>query len=204
MILKRLFLDQLPASFLWVPSKIGSFEAWKPAIRSAVTAWICLVLLLIPSIARDALGQAAFFILISALIAPPSAPFPLFVMQALTFLILVGFAWLYGVMVSAIANAVRVAPSSSFLEASIAKYNGAANAGSLIVYDGAFLSTKSSAVFLVFLGLGTGALAWLKVAFGPRFAIASILASILIDVQLTYGAFIPGFKPGASLGEVSS
>lgn len=68
------FKHHLPQLYQYVPAQWHQSSAWKPAIRSAVASWICLVILLIEPAAR-ALGNAPFFILITSFMIPPSLPF---------------------------------------------------------------------------------------------------------------------------------
>lgn len=109
--------------------------------------------------------------------------------QGLTILFFLCASWLWCVIAAAIAETVRQYPSATTLAAEAAKYP---TTPTLIVFDGAYLSTASSCVYAVFLGFGTGFLAWVKLAYGPRFALATVLGSIIMDVVLTYGALIPG------------
>lgn len=66
--------NQLPQLWSFLPSQWNQSSAWKPAIRSALTSWICLVLLLIEPAAR-ALGNAPFFLIIISFMIPPALPF---------------------------------------------------------------------------------------------------------------------------------
>ena len=68
------FTHQLPQLWSFVPSQWNQSSAWKPAIRAALTSWICLVILLIEPAAR-ALGNAPFFIVLVSFMIPPALPF---------------------------------------------------------------------------------------------------------------------------------
>lgn len=124
------FKTQLPQLYQYVPGHWSQSSSWKPALRSALASWICLVILLIEPAAR-ALGNAPFFVLIASFMIPPSLPFLASVevivrvlhehqdrscVQCLhhtqfSSLILTHIAWAWTVIGCAIAAAVRDDPS---------------------------------------------------------------------------------------------
>lgn len=51
--------ENLPAILQWIPAN-WTWSKWKPVLRSALSAWISLLLFLIPT-TMDVMGQVSFF-----------------------------------------------------------------------------------------------------------------------------------------------
>lgn len=121
-----------------------------------------------------------------------------------TTLFLVHLTWGWGVIGCAIASAVRGDPSPQRISRYSQRYAGTnlsqADLQQRLVFDGLYLDSKSSVVFGVFLGVAIGCLAWLRITDAPKFALPSVLASILAIIVCSYGALIPTFHQSALLG----
>ncbi|KZO95427.1 hypothetical protein CALVIDRAFT_599211 [Calocera viscosa TUFC12733] len=189
-----------PSYISWIPGKITDWKLWKPAIRCAIVGWICWVLLLIIPVERK-LGQASFFIMVVSIINPPSDPLAVFIEKTLGIFLFVGIGWAWGAIAYAIAISVRsgVEPLDAIARESD-RFPGlqSSDPASFLqqsVFDGVYLETKSSAVMATFLGVGVAIMTYLRGKLAPSFGqpTASILACIVMDVIMTYGALIPTY-----------
>ncbi|KZT53089.1 hypothetical protein CALCODRAFT_501425 [Calocera cornea HHB12733] len=198
---------KLPSFVSWIPGKINQWQLWKPAIRCAIVAWICWVLLLIVPVERT-LGQASFFIIIVAIINPPSDPLAIFLDKTLGIFLFVGIGWAWGAIAYAIANAVRSGQEPlEAISRESSRFPGLQSSDPAAflqqsIFDGVYLETKSSAVMATFLGVGVAIMTYLRSKLTPSFGqpTSSIFACIVMDVIMTYGALIPTYD--AVLGNV--
>lgn len=90
----------------WIPPLITSLEAMKPVIRSAISAWIGLILLLIYQ-TESILGQAGFFAIVVASILPPAPPFIQTIEQMFYLFLFVAASWGWCVLAAFISIQVR-------------------------------------------------------------------------------------------------
>ncbi|EJU02307.1 hypothetical protein DACRYDRAFT_116034 [Dacryopinax primogenitus] len=152
---------------------------------------------------EHAMGQASFFIMVAAIINPPSDPLAIFLDKTIGIFVFIGFAWVWVTIAYAIAVRVRsnVVPLDA-LQRESDRYPGlqATNPEAFLqfaIFDGVFLETASSAVMAAFLGVGVAVMTYLRSKLTPSFGqpTSSIFACIVMDVVLTYGALIPSFDP---------
>ncbi|CAD6889139.1 unnamed protein product [Tilletia controversa] len=159
----------------------------KPILRSALLFEIALVFLLIPRVER-AMGQASFLILIGALISPADLPLAMTIEREIFNVSLVLLAWAWVNIGLKLANLAR----DNAIPASEVDYS--------ILYHGAYLDAKSSAVMATFLALGSSFFLYIKVALGPSpYLFGSIFGAILTTIAATTGVLFP--YPLYSIGQ---
>lgn len=175
---RRVGLDPLPSYVAWV----GPCLTWpklKPVIRSALLAWICLLIFLIAPSER-ALGNASFLVLVACAIQPAEAPLAAVVEREFFTLLFVCIAWAWSNMGIAIAHAARTTKLSQ-TQTSIQR-----------VLAGDYIEARSSIVCAVFLSIGSAVVLYIKVRFGPSpFLFATVLSCILMNICLTYAPLYP-------------
>lgn len=185
----------------WVVSNFTWKQA-KPVIRSAVAAWLAILLLVIYPIENE-LGQASFFVLIVAFLTPPSDPYTITMWRSFYYLLLVLLSWALAVIASAIASATRNDArtatalkryTSSSYECQVSPQACQSNA----VFEGVFIETGASVVFAVILGLGTFLFIWLKTHY-LALTFGTVYAMICLIVQCSYGPLFPYFYPNIGL-----
>lgn len=113
-----------------------------------------MVLLLITE-TQQFLGQASFFTLVIAFFTPPDRPFIQVLEAHLFSLVFVGLAWAWVAIAAVIADAVRV------------EHVPAAELDMLLALTGRYLEPRPTIVCAVFLFLGIGFFAWLKLHTTP-------------------------------------
>ncbi|KAJ7685439.1 hypothetical protein DFH06DRAFT_968491 [Mycena polygramma] len=157
-------LDSLtwPGSLQWAPDNF-TWAKVKPAIRSAVAAWLSLVLFVIPKV-EVFLGQASFLILITSFMSPPSDPFMAVLEREFTILFFVATAWAWGCLGIKLADLARVNhnPNASFLDA----------------ITGQYLEVASTVIVGVFIFLGSTVLLYIKARAVPSQIFACLLGCL--------------------------
>lgn len=117
-------------------------------------AWLGMVLLLITE-TEEFLGQASFFVLVIAFMTPPDKPFVQVLEVHLFSLVFVALAWLWTVVAAEIADAVRV------------EHVAAADLDTALALTGRYLEARPTIVCAVFLFVGIGFFAWMKLRVAP-------------------------------------
>ncbi|TYJ59015.1 hypothetical protein B9479_000003 [Cryptococcus floricola] len=181
--------------FSWIGPKL-TWGKLKPVLRSAVSSWLGLVLIVIVPVER-AIGTGSFFILIVGFMMPPYEPVVQTLEKYINLFLFASMSWVWVIIAIAIAGATRgpldldkVAKAEAkwgFLkESNPTKYQ------QRIIFDGTYLQAKPAVVCAVFLSAGTGALLWWKLRTSPSPAtFPLVLSCILIDVSLTTAVFYP-------------
>ncbi|KAG8931810.1 hypothetical protein FRC02_002104 [Tulasnella sp. 418] len=182
--------DKIPP---WITRNLANTKSWKLLVRCWVASWATVVLLL-PNRSLHALGNAAFFAGVASIILPPNMPIQSFVF-AVTMLImgcLIGWAWGSAAMAAALRTRNAAATRAALAQVSSSGANSENSARFLqeSVFRGAFLDTKSSIVFGVFLGVGAFILGLTR-AKNPKLTIPTIFATIFLDVFCSYGPLFP-------------
>ncbi|GAC98298.1 hypothetical protein PHSY_005891 [Pseudozyma hubeiensis SY62] len=175
---KLVGLDPLPWYISWAPPCF-TWPKLKPVIRSALLAWICMVIFLINPAERT-LGSASFLVLVAAFIQPAEAPLASVVEREFFTLLFVCSAWAWSNIAIAISHAVRE--------------NKLAQAQTNIrrVIQGDYIEASPSIVCAVFLSVGSAVVLYIKIRFGPSpFLFASVFSCILMNICLTYAPLYP-------------
>jgi hypothetical protein len=108
----------------WIAPKVTSYDAMKPVIRCAVSAWLGFLFLLIRP-TEAILGQAGFFALTVACICPPSGAFIQTVEQNFYLFFYVSLSWAWCVLATFIANEARTdSVDPDVLQANEDKFSG--------------------------------------------------------------------------------
>ncbi|KAH9925739.1 uncharacterized protein B0H18DRAFT_1007982 [Fomitopsis serialis] len=177
----------------WISSNIRSKKSWKMLVRCWVASWVAFILLL-PHASLTTLGNTAFFVLLASLMVPPNMPLQLFVFALLMIIIGLCLGWALGAagMAAALAarNQVLLKSELEKVEQSVA---GLANPDALFqasIFEGAFLDTRSSVLFGVFLAIAIFILSLLR-AYAPRLTIMSVFGMIAVDIYCSYGPLFP-------------
>ncbi|KAN0063991.1 hypothetical protein ACQY0O_003597 [Thecaphora frezii] len=177
-ILAAARLDKPPPQVAWIPGTL-TWPKLKPVIRSAIIAWICMVLMLIRPV-ENTLGSASFLVLISAFIQTADLPFLAVMERELFSLLMACCAWAYTLIPISIAHAVRS------VKLTPAQTNAAA------VYEAAYLESRPAVVCAFFLAFGSAVFLYVKVRFGPGpFLFGTIFSCILLNISLTYAPLYP-------------
>ncbi|PWY96951.1 hypothetical protein BCV70DRAFT_203294 [Testicularia cyperi] len=179
-------LEPLPWIIAWIPPCL-TWAKLKPVIRSAIVAWICMLLLLISPV-EIALGNASFLVLIGAFIQPAEVPLVAVIEREFFTLLFACASWTWAIIAIAISHSVRrnkLSPAQTSLARAI---------------NGDYIEARVSIVCAVFLAVGSAGLLYTKIRFGPSpFLFASVLSCILLNICLTYAPLYP--YPFYSLGQ---
>ncbi|KAF8608867.1 hypothetical protein BDV93DRAFT_465925 [Ceratobasidium sp. AG-I] len=177
----------------WASKAASKKRSWKLLVRCWVASWVCFVLIL-PNKTLAVMGNAAFFASIAGFIAPPAMPLQIYFFAMLTLMIgcLLGWAWGSAGMAAAVSARNQVLLKSA-LRATQQEAANQANPDAYFrqeIFKGAFLDTRSTVVFGIFLATGAFALALLRVK-APKLTLASIFGTIFLDVICSYGPLFP-------------
>lgn len=170
--------DPLPWYISWIPPCF-TWPKLKPVIRSALLAWICMLIFLIGPSER-ALGSASFLVLVGSFIQPAEAPLAAIVEREFFTLVFVCAAWAWSNIAIAISHAVRKNKVSQ------------ADTDLQRAFRGDYIEASPSIVCAVFLSVGSAVVLYVKIRFGPSpFLFASVLSCILMNICLTYAPLYP-------------
>ncbi|WVN90376.1 uncharacterized protein L203_105612 [Cryptococcus depauperatus CBS 7841] len=193
--------------FKWIRPKL-TWGQLKPVVRTAISSWIGLVLLLIVPVER-ALGYGAFFLLIVGFMIPPHEPIVQTLEKYLYLFFFAGVAWIWVILAVLIAGATRDAPNAYKVAAAEAKWahlkqSDPVKYAQRVIFEAPYLQAKPAVVYAIFLATGTGALVrpyvptpltlqlWWKLQTQPNPAtFPLVLSCILIDISLTTAVFYP-------------
>ncbi|KAF9237247.1 hypothetical protein BU15DRAFT_88826 [Melanogaster broomeanus] len=164
----------------WIPAN-WTWSKWKPVIRSALAAWISLVIFVIPT-TENLLGQAAFLILIGdaqpSFLSPPSDPFIAVLERELIILIFVGLGWAWTCLGLRLAD--------------FARPTDVPNASLTSIISGQYIEAGPSIIIAVFLFIASVFFLYIKSRMGPGpFLFACIFGCTCIDISLPTGALFP-------------
>ncbi|KIM39015.1 hypothetical protein M413DRAFT_447379 [Hebeloma cylindrosporum] len=185
-----------PGAFSWVIPALRSRRTLKTWFRCCVALAATLVLM-VSKRPSDTMGQASFFCVIVAVMLPPIFALSVFTMAASTLLIgmLVGWAWGNAAMASALSvrSASLLAQQQQTLQLSLDPNLPIAPQTQYQIYHGIFLDPASSAVYGVFLFIGTYALGAIRAQL-PSLTVLTIFGSIVLDVICTTGPLLPNAR----------
>ncbi|WVQ74377.1 hypothetical protein IAR50_003978 [Cryptococcus sp. DSM 104548] len=181
--------------FKWIGPKL-TWGKCKPVVRSAISSWLGLVLIVIVPVER-VIGTGSFFILIVGFMMPPYEPVVQTLEKYINLFFFAAMSWVWVIIAIAIAGATRGPPNLDKLAKAEAKWGYLKESNPTkyqqrIIFDGTYLQAKPAVVCAVFLAAGTGALLWWKLRTSPSPAtFPLVLSCILIDVSLTTAVFYP-------------
>ncbi|KAI5122416.1 hypothetical protein M0805_002966 [Coniferiporia weirii] len=171
--LKRLF--PLP-NLSWVTNNLDA-SSLKPIIRTATTAWICVVLIVITK-TQDALGKSSFLILLAAFLSPPAEPFVAVLEREIAnaLFVVAAFAWCcLGIFLSVLAR-------KEFKE----------SATNQEIFSGRFIEVWPTVICAFFLFIGTSLSLYVRARIGQGpYVLAPTFACIVLDITLTVAHFYP-------------
>ncbi|KAJ7159565.1 hypothetical protein C8R46DRAFT_956786 [Mycena filopes] len=182
----------------------GIFFGWvRPALRShrMLKTWIrCLlvtaatVVFLVETDTMNSMGQTAFFPGLLVMMLPPSLAISVFLIAGVLILFGMLLGWAWGVAAMAAAQSVRsqalLAAQQAIAKSSLVPGIPPALQLQTLTFHGLFLDPRSSAVYGVFLFIGTFALGALR-AKVPRLAVVGLFGTIVVDVMSTTGPLLP-------------
>ncbi|PPQ95766.1 hypothetical protein CVT26_015853 [Gymnopilus dilepis] len=183
------------ASFLppWLKAALHSRRTIKTWIRCCV-ALASVLILMVSRKPSQTMGQAAFFCVIVSVMMPPTFALSVFIMAITTLLLgmLLGWAWGNAAMASAlnVRSASLFAQQQAKVQHSLLPNVPAALQIQVATFHGAFLDPRSSAVYGVFLFIGSFALGAAR-AYLPNLALLSIFGTIVLDIICTTGPLLP-------------
>ncbi|KAG2070593.1 hypothetical protein BDR04DRAFT_1198344 [Suillus decipiens] len=167
---------KLPQSLRWIPAN-STWSKWKPVIRSALAAWISVVIFVIPKI-ENLLGQAAFLIIIASFLSPPSDPFMAVLEREIILLVFVALGWGWVCLGLMFANLARtqIVPDASIRT----------------IITGEYIEAGPTVIMGVFLFIGSVTFLYIKARLGPGpFLIASVFGCICVDISFTTAVLFP-------------
>ncbi|TDL18689.1 hypothetical protein BD410DRAFT_900749 [Rickenella mellea] len=184
------FLDTLPP---WIATNLRSKKSWKILARCWLASWLSFLIIL-PNRPLKAMGNAAFFALMSSFLVPPNMPVQMFVFAISTMIVGMCFGWAIG---AAAMKAALSARNQKVLKQTILSVQesaaGAVNPDAqfkLSIFQGAFLDVSSSAVFGVFLGVAVFFFACVR-AYAPKLALFAVFGTVVVDIFCAYGPLFP-------------
>ncbi|KAH9050166.1 hypothetical protein EDB84DRAFT_1623276 [Lactarius hengduanensis] len=186
----RSLLDRFPP---WVATNIRSKQSRKMLLRCWLGSWAAFVIML-PNATLRTMGNAAFFAFLTSFFLPPSFPVQFFFYTISTLMIGTLLGWGIGAagMRAALLARDKVLLKSS-LQVARETAAGSANPDQVFkieIFQGEFLDIRSSAVFGVFLAIGTFTFAIIRAYYKPLIFL-SIFGTIAIDIFCTIGPLFP-------------
>ncbi|KAH0826407.1 hypothetical protein J3R83DRAFT_5379 [Lanmaoa asiatica] len=190
----------LPLALQWIPAN-SSWSKWKPVLRSALAAWISLLLFLIPA-TLNVMGQrirpGAFVELINtaSFLSPPSDPFVAVLQRELAILTFAASGWALVTLQYLICDSTtNIFCSWSYLGiklADIARSNRDPTASLANIIAGQFIEPAPTVIMAVFLFIGSSLFLYIKSRASPGpLTFACIFGCICIDISLTTAALFP-------------
>ncbi|KAF9220310.1 hypothetical protein BS17DRAFT_739428 [Gyrodon lividus] len=176
---------KLPPSLQWIPAN-WTWSKWKPVIRSALAAWISLVIFVIPK-SENLLGQAGFLIIIASFLSPPSDPFIAVLERELMILTFVGLGWAWTCFGLKLAN--------------LARPTNIPNPSLTGIITGQYIEAGPTVIIAVFLFFGSVFFLYIKARLGPGpFLFACVFGCICIDISLATAVLFP--YPDYKIGQI--
>ncbi|TFK48067.1 hypothetical protein OE88DRAFT_1635639 [Heliocybe sulcata] len=166
----------LPSNLKWIPDN-WTWSKMKPAIRSALAAWISVLLLIIPRTER-LMGQASFLIVIAGFLSPPSDPFIAVLERELILVLFASLAWAWNCLGVKLASLARTHVDYSVSLPS--------------VFTGQYVEAAPTIINAVFLFLGSMFFLFTRAKQGPGpFLFATVLGCVTLDISFTTGNLFP-------------
>lgn len=167
---------ELPRRLQWVSAN-WTWSKWKPVLRSALSAWVSLVIFVIPSV-ENVLGQAAFLIHIASFLSPPSDPLVAVVERECIILLFAGLGWAWECLALKFADLARTVHVTNPTTAS--------------VVSGQYLEAAPSVILGVFFFFGSTFYMYVRARQGPGpFLFASIMGCLGMDISFITAALYP-------------
>ncbi|KAG2140498.1 uncharacterized protein EDB93DRAFT_1241857 [Suillus bovinus] len=165
----------------------STWSKWKPVIRSALAAWIAVVVFVIPR-TENILGQAAFLIIIASFLSPPSDPFIAVLEREIIVLAFVALGWAWVCL--------------GLLFASLARTQTVPDASLRTIITGEYIEAGPSVILGVFLFIGSVFFLYIKARLGPGpFLPASVFGCICVGAHsLTTAVLFP--YPYYKIGQI--
>ncbi|KIK91214.1 hypothetical protein PAXRUDRAFT_150011 [Paxillus rubicundulus Ve08.2h10] len=163
-----------PASLQWIPAN-WTWSKWKPVIRSALAAWISVVIFVIPT-TENLLGQTVTHP--ASFLSPPSDPFIAVLERELIILTFVALGWAWTCLGLRLAD--------------LARPTNVPNPSVTGIITGQYIEAGPTIILAVFLFFGSAFFLYIKARFGPGpFLFASVFGCICIDISLPTAALYP-------------
>ncbi|ORY87154.1 hypothetical protein BCR37DRAFT_146301 [Protomyces lactucae-debilis] len=197
------FLPALRAVLASSSPKNLEWDDYKPIIRSAVAAWIGVLLMIIPRTLR-VLGQASFLVLVVIFANPPDGPVIKVIYNALWNMLFVGAAWVIFIVSSRSATAARinVINPQTLRLTDFSGYSCNSTPQECFqaaIFEGRFVEAGPSLVFAAFLAIGVAVALSIKVRY-PQRVFSVIFSLVALIISHLYGPLFPYFYP--ALGQV--
>ncbi|KAJ6509663.1 hypothetical protein DFH09DRAFT_1100718 [Mycena vulgaris] len=190
---KAAAVPSAPGFFAWVGPALKSRRTLKTWLRCVLTVAAAMVLL-VDHATLNTMGQAGFFAAIVSVMLPPSLALSMFVFASVTLLfgMLLGWAWGAACMAAALSvqdKALLAARMAAAQKSLVAGVSPTLQIQSLI-FHGAFLDPRSSAVYGALFFIGAFAMGAVR-AVAPKLALLSIFGTIVMDVFCSTGPLLP-------------
>ncbi|KAF7340394.1 hypothetical protein MVEN_01958900 [Mycena venus] len=182
-----------PGFWSWLGPAVRNKRMLKTWVR-CVLASAATVVLLVDKATLTTMGQAGFFATIVSVLLPPSFALSIFMLVSVILLsgMLVGWAWGAACMAAALSVQDKTLLATRLAAAQKNLVPGIPPASQLqsLVFHGAFLDPRSSAVYGAMFFIGTFAMGALR-ARVPRLALMGIFGTIVMDVFCATGPLLP-------------
>ncbi|KAK0384683.1 hypothetical protein NLU13_7161 [Sarocladium strictum] len=168
--------------------------------RCWLAAWASMLLIFIqPSL--EHIGSAAFFGTIVLFIVPPTGTVLIYLLAAMTLLLGMCLAWVWGLLTMKAAFAARPASTTNALLEELQK-NAIAAANrtgetpqweaQILIHQGALFDTRVTVIFYVMGCVFIYALCRLRSA-NPKFTLTQIFGIVVTDIFMEFGPSLPGY-----------
>ncbi|KAH7923390.1 hypothetical protein BV22DRAFT_1196761 [Leucogyrophana mollusca] len=158
-------MRKVPTSLQWIPAN-STWSKWKPVIRSALAAWVAVVLF------------ASFLIIIASFLSPPSDPFIAVLERELAILTFVCLGWAWSCLALKLAD--------------LARKQNISTASLTSIIAGEYIEAGPTVIMAVFIFLGSAFFLFVKARQGPGpYLFACVFGCICIDISLTTAALFP-------------
>lgn len=175
--------------------------------RCWVATWVALLLVFIQPTLTN-LGQAAFFGAVLLAIVPPASTVFVYLIAALSLLLGMCLAWVWGLLTMKAALAARPGPETqmklqALQQAAAAQANATGEdpmwEAQILVHDGFMLDARVTVVYYVMGCAFIYVLSRLR-CMNPKLVFMQLFGSIVTDIFILFGPTLPSFN--ASLGTI--
>ncbi|EIN13098.1 hypothetical protein PUNSTDRAFT_139763 [Punctularia strigosozonata HHB-11173 SS5] len=172
---RRAPIFTVPKQLRWIPAN-ATWSKLKPAIRSALAAWLSLVLLLIRPV-QQSMGQASFIILVASVLSPPSDQFMAVLEREFFILLFVTTSWAWSCLGIKLANLTRrhIVP----------------NASSTSIFSGQYIEWRVTVIMAIFMFIGSATMLYIKGKGPGPYTFATVLSCICLSISLTSAPLFP-------------
>ncbi|GLB35374.1 putative ER transporter, 6TM, N-terminal [Lyophyllum shimeji] len=176
----------IPESLRWIPANMN-YAGLKPVIRSAIAAWVSVVVFVIPRV-NVFIGQSSFLLLVAAGMSAPSDPFLSVLEREILIMFFVSLSWAWCCLGIKLADLARDHHTSTVDPSALV--------------HGQYLETGPTIIIAVFLFLGSSFFLFVRAHQGPGpYLFPTVLACICLDIALTTAVLYPypNYKGGRSV-----